>query len=195
MHEDEYFKLSGERPIDLARRLKLDPSARAVLMPDQTVAEYVVSLAQTGQFPAAITVLAHALPKREAVWWGCLAVRHAEAPPHGSEADAALAAAEAWVYHPDEEHRRPTRDAAALAGLDTPAGWTAIAAFWSGGSLTTPDNPDVPPREDLTGQAVAGAATLAAVQPDAGAARAKYVAFIKMALDVARGGDGRHVVD
>ena len=191
MTENEFYKIERDPPATLARQLRLDGGALAVLKPDQTVAQYVASLAATEQFPAAITVLAHALPKREAVWWGCISVRHAEAPERGSTADGALAAAEAWVFHPDEAHRRPTRQAAARAGFQTAAGWAALAAFWSEGSLAPTDAPDVPPADDLTARAVAGAATLAAVQPDSGQTAKTFSAFVDMALDIARGGDGR----
>lgn len=194
MHEDAYYKLASEHPVELARKLRLDASALALLEPDQTVAEYVVTLAQTGQFRAALAMLAHALPKREAVWWGCVAVRHAEAPPPESAADVALKTAESWVYQPSEETRQPTGAAAARVGLGTAAGWAVIAAFWSGGSLAPADSPAVPPAPDLTGKAIAGATTLATMDQDPQLVAGKSVAFIRMALDIARGGDGRHVL-
>ena len=52
--------------------------------------------------------------------------------------------------------------------MDTPAGCAAMAAFWSGGSLAAPDQPLVPPPENLTGTAVTGALIQAALlnQPE-----------------------------
>src|SRR5580658_40766 len=193
MGEDEYFKFAPAEPADLARRLILDEAACALLMPEQSVAEFVVDLAGVGQFPAAIAVLAHALPKREAVWWGCVAVRLATAPTADSPADAALRAAEAWVYQPLEQNRQAAREAAARAGLRTPAGWAAIAAFWSSGSMAPPDTPEVLPKEDLTARAVAGAVALAAVQADPAHTGVGFEAIIGLGLDIARGGDGRHM--
>lgn len=193
MRADDYYKLTRRHPAELARQLQLDMKACALLAQDQTVAEYVLCLAQDGQFPAALSVLAHALPKREAVWWGCVALREAEPPDPGSPAEAALAAAESWVYNPGEQTRQPIGEAAAKAGLGTPTGWAAMAAFWSGGSLAPPDSPVVPPKDDLTGKAVAGAISLAAIDDDPQRAAGKSVAFIKMALDIAHGGDGRHL--
>ncbi len=193
MRADDYYKLTRRHPAELARQLQLDAAACALLVPDQTVAEFVLCLAQDKQFPAALTVLAHALPKREAVWWGCIALRQAEPPAPGSAAEAALSAAEAWVYQPNEETRLPIADAAARAGLGSPVGWAALGAFWSGGSLAPPGSPAVPPKDDLTAKAVAGAMTLAAIDDDPQRAAGKSVAFIKMALDIAHGGDGRHL--
>jgi Family of unknown function (DUF6931) len=190
MQQNRYYKLAGTDPADLASRLRLDALACSLLMPEQSVSDYVISLAETGQFRAALSVLAHALPKREAVWWGCVAVRYAEVPPADSDADTALAAAEAWVYQPSEDTRRPTGAAASRAGLGTAAGWAAIAAYWSSGSLSPEDTPPVPPGPELTGKAVAGATTLAALNADP--PDGYFDVFIRMALDIASGGDGRH---
>ena len=193
MRADDYHKLTRRHPAELARQLQLDMAACALLAADQTVAEFVMCLALDKQFPAALAMLAHALPKREAVWWGCIAVRRANPPDPNSAADTALSAAEAWVYHPDEQSRQPIGEAATKAGLNTPAGWAAMAAFWSGGSLAPPDSPVVPPQDDLTAKAVAGATTLAAIDDDQQRAAGKSIAFIKIALDIALGGDGRNV--
>jgi hypothetical protein len=193
MDGTEFYKIEGLPPPELALRAQLDGVALALLKPEQTVAAFVASLAATGQFQSAVAVLAHALPKREAVWWSCVAVRHATAPSPGSDADTALVAAETWVFHPDEAHRRPTRQAAARAGFQSAAGWAALAAFWSGGSMAPPDTPEVLPDDDLTARAVAGATALAALRPDPDQTAAAYSAFVDMALDIARGGDGRNV--
>ena len=193
MREEIYYKLADAPPATLAEVAGVEDEAFAFLAPEQSVADYIANLAGAGLYSAAIAVLAHALPKREAVWWGCVALRHAEAPQPGSPSDAALAAAEAWVYTPDEQHRRPTQAAAAGVGLDTPAGWAAMAAFFSGGSVAPPDSAVVPPRDDLTGRAVAGAITLAASHPNAGRSTDLFEIFIGMAFEIARGGDGRHV--
>ena len=193
MNGDSYYKLAEQQPIELAQRLALDKAACSLAKASETVSDFIALLAQAGQLQAALAVLAHTLPKREAVWWSCVAVRFADPPIEGSDADNAIKAAERWVYHPTEETRQPIGAAAAKAGLGTPAGWAAMAAFWSGGSLAPPDMPIVPPADDLTAKAVTGATTLAGMQPDPNCASTHFIAFIRMALDIARGGDGRHL--
>jgi|HubBroStandDraft_1064217.scaffolds.fasta_scaffold00073_12 hypothetical protein len=186
-----YVKLAGADPAELAERLKLDDEARALLAPDLTVDAYVGRLNGAGRYPAAMTVLAHALPKREAVWWACVAVRKAGPPIQGSPAAEALAGAETWVRRPTEENRRSAHQTAQRAGLDTPSAWAAMAAFWSGDNMAPPGAPTVTPGKALTGKAVAAAVMLAAVQREPQFAPDKFRAFTASALDIARGGDGR----
>ncbi len=193
MPDDPYVKLAGHKPMVLARRLGLSAGARSFLMPHQTVAGYVSDLTRASLFTEATAVLAHALPKREAVWWACMAVHHAQAPQPDSSAGAALAAAQRWVYQPTEENRRPIKSCAQRAGLDTAAGWAAISAFWSGGPMAPETGSKTEPDEALTGRAVAGAVALAALKPDPDAAPGHFRHFIAMAFDIARGGDGRHL--
>ena len=57
-------------------------------------------------YPDAIRFLAHALPKRQAVWWGSLCLWHVYRPaPPAAVADI-LQAAVRWVQEPMEERRR-----------------------------------------------------------------------------------------
>jgi hypothetical protein len=135
--------------------------------------------------------LAHALPKREAVWWACLAARAALGDEPPETLRQAVETAEAWVYRPNEDNRRAAMGAATAAGSDNPASWAARGAFWSGGSLTPPDAPVVPPGETLIAQAVAGAVCLAAVQREPARAAEKYRGFTTQGLDIAAGGTGR----
>jgi hypothetical protein len=76
---------------------------------------------------------------------------------------AAVQAAERWVADPSEANRRAAQAASEAAGLGTPAGCAAMAAFWSGGSLAPPEAPVVPPGEILTAHGSAGPVMLAAV--------------------------------
>ena len=77
-------------------------------------------------------------------------------------------------------------NAANVAGFGTPAGCLALAAFWSGGSLSAPNLPPVPPKDELTGTAVAGAIMLASIIATAGAEPAK-AKFLTLGADVASG--------
>jgi hypothetical protein len=122
------------------------------------------------------------LPKREAVWWACQCVR-----PASGAAASAIQAAEAWVAEPSEARRRAAQPAAEAAGVGTPAGCAALAAFFSGGSLAPPDLTAVPPADDLTETCVAGALDLAAVQAEPEKAPERYRRFLTLGLEVADG--------
>lgn len=154
-------------------------------------ADFLDQLARRGLFVDAVRFLAHALPKREAVWWACLCARESLAPDAPAAAVAALQAAERWVYGPGEENRREAMARAEAAKFDGPASWAAVAAFWSGGSMAPPEAPVVPPGDTLTAAAVAGSVLLAAVQREPQLAADKYRRFLGFGLDIADGGSGR----
>jgi len=176
---------------EICALVALSEPAQALLTPEIAPGDFIELLCAGGLWADAVRFLAHALPKREAVWWACLAVRGAlpaDAPPAQAKS---VEAAEAWVYQPTEEHRRAAMAAGDAAGADCPARWAAIAAFWSGGSVTAAGAPPVPPGETLTAMAVAGAVQIAAVQREPARAEEKYRRFIAQGLDIAQGGNGR----
>lgn len=186
-----YPKLAGKPPEQLAEQLKLSLDAKALLEPGQSVEAYVDSLNAAGLYPAAMAVLANALPKRESVWWACMSVRKAGAPKEGTPSLDALLAAENWVRRPTEENRRAAMASTEQLSPDAPSSWAAMAAFWSGDNMAPVGAPTVMPGDELTGRAVAGAIFLAAVQSEPQYAPERYHSFTAIALDIARGGDGR----
>src|SRR5262249_38725334 len=154
-------------------------------------AAFLEQLISKASLNDAVQFLAFALPKREAVWWACLCARSELKNPGPPLVVAALEAAEAWVYKPTEENRRAAMQKAQETAFDAAGVWAAVAAFWSGGSLSPPNLPVVPPAPHLTGAAVCGAVTLAAVQVDPALADKKRERYIESALDIANGGSGR----
>jgi hypothetical protein len=173
---------------EVAGSLPLSDEARTLLEPTATPARYVETLRDRGLHPDAVRVLAHALPKREGVWWACRCVREAGTAAPGPASEA-LAAAEKWVAEPDEPNRRTAETAARAAGAGTPAGLAALAAFWSGGSLAPAEFHAVPPAEDLTARGVTGAVMLAAASGPAPEIPARYRRYLDLGLDVAAGRD------
>jgi hypothetical protein len=161
-------------------------AAQKLLRPELTASQYLAALMEQQLDPDAIRFLAHALPKREAVWWACLCVRSARGTTPAAAA-AALYEAEKWAADPSEDNRRAAMSAAEVVGLSDPAGCVAAASFWSGGSLAPPNLPVVPPGEYLTAHGVAGAILLAAVFTEPARAPEKHRAFLKLGLDVASG--------
>src|ERR1035437_1844565 len=101
--------------------------------------DYLALLIDKALFADAVRFLAHALPKREAVWWGWFCARRAAGQNPLPKIKAALDAAEKWIAQPNEEKRRDAMAAAQVAGFGTAAGCAALAAFLSGGSLAPPD--------------------------------------------------------
>lgn len=184
-------KVTAATAAEVGRRAGLGEEAQALLTETMAPAQFLDLLIEREQYADAVRFLAHALPKREAVWWACLCARGGlpeDAKPPVIEA---LKAAEAWVLKPVEETRRAAMACAEAAGFDSPSSWAAVGAFWSGGSMAPPDAPPVPPGEELTGTAVAGAVMLAAVQTEPERAEEKFRRFLLQGIDIANGGSGK----
>jgi len=175
----------------LLPRLELDAAGQAALEGLAEASAAVQRLVALERFNDAARLAAHALPRREAVWWACMCARAVPDPSAGVPDEAALRAAEAWVRRPEEALRRAAMQAAEAAAFRSAEAWAAVGAFWSGGSMAPEGQPVVPPAEHLTGVAVAGAVVLAAVRvrPERGPARLQR--FVASARDIAAGGAGR----
>ena len=91
------------------------------------------------------------------------------------------------MLDPSDDNRRACWPAAEAAEIGSPAGCTAMAAFFSGGSLSLPNLPAVPPGEEFTGRMAAGALMLAAVMKEPEKAAEKYAAFLRTGLEIADG--------
>ncbi|WP_424813019.1 DUF6931 family protein [Roseococcus sp. YIM B11640] len=175
----------------LLPRLELDSDCAALLTGLADAGGGVARLAEAGRMPDAMRLLAHALPKREAVWWACMCARAVPALEPVPLDLEALNAAEAWVRKPDEATRRGAMEVAQRGGFRSPEAWAAVAAFWSGGSMAPEGQPVVPPAEHLTGVAVAGAIMLAAARHLPQRADQRFMNFLASARDIASGGAGR----
>ncbi len=193
MDIDPFTKVKAARAVDVCAGLQLSPEARRLLGADDPPATFLGRLLDGGYDIDAVNLMAHALPKREATWWACLAARTALPAAPEPALVAALEAAEAWVYKPTDANRRDAQAKGEAAGLSTaPAALAAAAAGWSGGSLTPADAPVVPPSDALTPTAVYTAVLMAAAAPgEPQAIRERYRLFLEQAVDIAKGGTGR----
>jgi hypothetical protein len=147
----------------LATISAIGEDARMLLREGMAPREFAELLIAGGRFPDAVRLLAHALPKRESVWWAWVCARRAAGPDPVPPIQSSLAATEKWIAQPTEENRRVAMQAAESAGLDTAAGCAGMAAFFCGASIAPPQAPPVPPGAYDSAKAVAGAVTLASV--------------------------------
>jgi hypothetical protein len=172
---------------DVCRQFELSDPARALLGERQSPGAFFSLLVQERLYPDALRFAAHYLPKREAVWWGCLCAWQVYRPEPPAKEGAALEAVVGWVREPTEANRRDAEKAGREAGVGSVAGGLALAAYLSEGSIAPPGQPPVDPKPTLTAQTVAGAVVLAARQ--AGAARMAEHArhFAVLAAEVAEG--------
>lgn len=119
---------------------------------DVTPLDHMTRLSGAVDPGPAILFTALMLPKREAVWWGCLCLRGLGlADVKTAEG---IAAAEAWVRKPDEDERRAAGQTAEVHNFEGPGAWIAFAAFTTGGSLAPAGLQAVPPPPDIAGRSV-----------------------------------------
>ena len=183
-------KLDGDLAA-IRPHLTLEADADAATKACTQVPEALERLTAGGFLIAATRLVAHALPKREAVWWACMCAIHT-APVDLPDADRKCReAAEDWVRQHAETSRRTAFDLAQASGFGTPEAWAAMGAFWSGGSMAPEGQPAVPPAPHLTGTAVAGSIALAAVRGDAARRDARLHQFLESGRNIATGGPGR----
>jgi len=186
MSDGVYKKLSATKAADLCGHFELPEEARGWL-DGRTTGQFLDLLVEKEQLVAAIDLLAHALPKREAVWWGCLCLREVHGPDFAPKDQAALKAAAQWVLDPSEEKRQAAAAPAEATEYATPAGCLALAAFGSGGSLNPPNLPAVPPDPYLTAKTVSGSLLMAATKGDPLQVPEMQRRFVELGQRIAQG--------
>jgi hypothetical protein len=152
--------------------------------------DHLATLAAGSTPKAAIVFAALALPKREAVGWGCIALRGMGALSGDDRTCEGLRLAEAWVRHPGEDERRAAGRYAESQYFDGAGAWIAFAAFTTGGSLAEAGLQAVPPSPDMSGKCVAMAVVQATDDADTRRRLANLRVAIESARDFAGGGTG-----
>lgn len=185
------MKFAGADLATLAPRLTLPAEAVAVLQGCNNVGDALERLEGTGFLLEATRLVAHALPRREAVWWACMCATHT-APADLPEADRkARETAEHWVRQQTDKLRREAMAHAEASGFGTPEAWAAVAAFWCGDSMAPEGQPAVPPAPHLAGTAAAGGIALASVRGDPRRQANRLKRFLESGRNIAAGGPGR----
>jgi len=188
--EIRWKKVVAQRVPDIIDVHELEKGSVSLLQEDMNPESYVRALVGAEHWLDALKVVAHCLPSRELVWWACVCARYASAT--GDKADqAALTAAERWVYKPEDEHRR---EAFRLVqeSKDPAAGcMAAMAAAFSEGTTPLADGEEIE-REGNDLPDLALAALLISVNAGEDADfNGRCQVFLESADDIAAGGDGR----
>ena len=171
-------------PLEVAKAAELSDDALAVLHPEHRAPDFVTALLNAEKFQDAVRFVAYALPKREAVWWALLCARDAAGDAPSPEVKASLDATDFWVRHPGDEQRRAAMAAAQKATFKTAAGCAGLAAFLSGGSLSVPGQPEVPPGPFLTAKAVFGGVAIASLGSDPKTAPERFRRYVEQGVHI-----------
>lgn len=182
-------KVKAATASEICQHFDVPAEAKPLLAPKATPREFLDALVSARQFQAAIRFLAHALPPREAIWWGSLCVKHVAGPSLPAPETEALKAAVVWVLDPTDANRNAAKVPAEAAGFEAPAGALATAATWTGGSLTPPmpKVPPVVPGPYLPARGVLAAVVLASVKGPGAAVEETQRLFVDLGIGVAEG--------
>jgi hypothetical protein len=166
-------KIAAQTAAEICAKFDLPSEASKLLENGMSPSAFIEALLKNKLPVPAIDFLAHGLPTREGVWWGCLCMQHVcgdDLPP--PERAAAVAAVQ-WVLQPTEENRAAAGGPAELAGAATAAGSLAMA-------VTKTGSPAAP-------KAVASAVKVAALKGEAAQMPGRQKAFAELGLEVAEG--------
>lgn len=175
------------RASEVCERFEASSDGLSLLTEDLDAEAYVEALLGKELFTDAASFVAHWLPKREAVHWACKATRGSlgEKPPRAELT--ALEAAERWVRMLDEPSRRAAGAAAEALKHRTAAALAAAAAGWTGGSLSSPELPVVPPPEFLPAKGAASSVLLAGTAPGAPGVPERLRELVRLGVEIANG--------
>lgn len=178
----------AQRPaVEIGETCSLSEPARRLLHSGQSVSAFQALLKQHRLHDDAVRFGACLLPKREAVWWGCLCAWQVYRPKPPDKESKALQATVRWVDDPSEEKRRALDAEKDSAGMETPAGALAAAAFLSGGSLTPTGMPTVAPDPSLTAKLVGSTVLLVSTRIPGDQCEEILSHFLDLANDIAEG--------
>ncbi len=168
---------------DLYQLIDFSTAALSTIDRQQPVAENISKLCATYCFHDAVLLLAHSLPKREAVWWACQCARSTQPKEAPQRERAAIDLAENWALKPNNDKRLKALAEGEAIGSYATAGMVTLATGWSAGNISSDQSIEVPPPPHLSAVAVAAAVTLAAAaEPEQ--MDAHYQRFIQDGLKI-----------
>jgi hypothetical protein len=187
MSDQPLVKIQAATAAEICAHFDLEEKARPLLSDGMRPREFVEALLVAKQYDAGIHFMAHALPAREAIWWGCLCVQHACGNNLSAADKAAAKAAVQWVLRPTDENRAAAKPPAEATRAPSPPGALAMAASLTGGSLGPPNLPPVPPPPFAWAAYVAAAVKFAAIKVEPARISDTQRSFVELGIGVAEG--------
>lgn len=146
----------------------------------------------------AVTLLSHAMPQREAVWWAARVCQeylevNALTEAEREQEQNVLLLSRQWVGDPVEASRMAVYQAAAAIPNRTPAHWVGMSVFWATGNITPDSGVVTPPPPYLYARGVSASIDLAA-NLSVHARDDLYGNALGRGIDIASGGNGEKIV-
>jgi hypothetical protein len=178
-------KIKVSTAAEICARFEFKQEVQPLLRDGMTPRELVDALTANRQYLAGIDFMAHGLPPREAIWWGCLCFQHAIGSNLSELDKAACRAAVEWVLEPTEEKRLAAKEPAEKAGQGSPAGALAAASSQTEDPLSLHD-PDHKP-SFAPAKSVSGAIKIASTKADPSRIVETHRVFLELGIGVAEG--------
>lgn len=188
MSEGTFEKIRAATAAEICAHFDLQDDAKPLLRDGIDPRQFVTALLDNKKCIDAIHFMAHALPAREAIWWGCLCIQHAIGEELSAADRVAATATVGWVLQPTDDRRMAAKAAADGAPIPSPAGALALATFYTGGNVAPPGLPAMSPEPFAAARAVALAVTLASVKAEPRKIVKTQKAYVELATQVAEGG-------
>ncbi len=180
-------KIEATTAAAICAQFLLNPEARALLGNGMAPGLFIEALTAHKQYIAGIDFLAHALPAREAIWWGCLCFQHAGGNDMSPPDKAAAAAAVQWILQPSESTRGAAKVQAEAAGPTSVGGALAMAVYQTGPGSASPGGPPIAAPRFGTAKSVANAVKLACIKSDPARIVETQRGFMELGIGVAEG--------
>jgi len=149
-------------------------TAKALIQPESTPDTYLAALEKQEMYQDAIRFLAYKLATGAGVKWAIACARELQAPDRKDKKDEALEAADQWSKAPSDPVRRAAKEAADNSGQRGAGKMIAYAVFFSGGSVASPQAPEVPPPPYSAQKFIAGSVQVAVVSHEPAKAKERY---------------------
>jgi hypothetical protein len=186
MNQEPLIEIQQATAAEVCENYQPEKEATQLLRDGISRQEFVAALLDKKRYVDAIDFIAHALPVRDGIWWGCLCMQHALGDDLAPPDRAAAAAAVRWLMQPTEENRAAAKAPGEAADPLSPAGAVATAVWQTGGSMAPPNAPPEPPSRFAPAQAVARAVKLASIKMERVVAETQRC-YVELGIEVARG--------
>jgi hypothetical protein len=170
--------------------IRLSPEGQRLLTAEQSPRQYFDRLLAASCYADARRVLAHALPRRRALWWAYACARQVYAGQVPAEVEAALEAVHRAIAEPSDDHRHAVN----VLGQETLEPHPmivclAMACFCGGGGVSLPGLPFVGPKPFVPPRLVEVVVYLAAVHRDPLHYLERLRSYLEQGLALAGGPD------
>jgi hypothetical protein len=189
--ENHWKKIAAETVSDIIDVDVLSTGSQALLTPEMRPETYIRELVRAEKWLDAANVMAHALPRREAVWWACLCAKKTKKPPPESNERSALSAAVKWVYKPTDENRQEAFRLAQVGDPESPGTLAALAAAYSSEVLPLPGEQHVDVDKAVFPKIVFAIVVMAANEAGKDQIDGRLQSFLLSGEEIAQGGTGK----